>query len=46
MVPRARPTPTRFPTNILYAPVDSTLSHSKYVKSVGREVMVEVSLTV
>ncbi len=55
MVPRVRPTLTRFPTNILFAPADSTLSYStfKYVMSVGTEAVVieasvnaEVSLTV
>ncbi len=33
MALRIRPTPTRFPTNILYTPVDSTLLHSIHDKA-------------
>ncbi len=30
MVLRVRPTPTRFPTNSLYTPMDNTTSHSTF----------------
>ncbi len=38
MVLRVKPTPTRFPTNILYIPMDNTLLHSIYQVCVTREV--------
>ncbi len=46
MVFQVKPTPSRFPTNTLYTPIDNTPLHIKCVPPVGQVVVVMMMMMV